>query len=309
MKPYSNTLIAVICLALCLSWIPASAEVAVESDENEIVVTAQKKLKAAIATHISTVISDQSDGQYARFAKPLCPAVIGFGEKNAAFIEKRLRAIAKAADIQTGSSKCDPNIHVLVVEDGNEMLEFLRRKHRRAFGTLTPYQRDKIQNAQGPTYNWHIVETVSADDGGSRSVAGTGFAGGASYGLLSDAGANAGRTHVKSRIAVPVRQELNHGFLLIDKAAVQGLSVVQIADYAAMRTFLQTKEGSTGITAADSILSLFDTEESAADRVQSLAPWDLALLTALYKAPTNVPARLQRSSMFQNFEKALASGE
>lgn len=309
MKSCYHALIAVCSFALSLALVSASAEAAVDSDNNEIVVTAQKKLKAAISTHISTVISDQSGGQYARFMQPLCPSVIGFGEKNAAFIEKRLRAIAKAADIRTGGANCDPNIHVLVVEDGNKMLDFLRRKHRRAFGTLTPYQRDKIQNGQGPSYNWHIVETVSADDGGSRSVAGTGFAGGASYGLLSDAGANAGRTHVKSRIAVPVRQELNHGFLLIDKAAAQGLSVVQIADYAAMRTFLQTKEGSTGIAAADSILSLFDTQDRAADRVQSLAPWDLALLTALYKAPTNMPARLQRSSMFQSFEKALASGE
>lgn len=309
MRPYWTALIVVCCLSLGPAWTHANAEAAVDSDDNEIVVTAQKKLKAAIAAHISTVISDQSGGQYARFAKPLCPSVIGFGEENAAFIEKRLRAIAKAADIQTGSANCDPNIHVLVVEDGNKMLDFLRLKHRRAFGTLTPYQRNKIQNGQGPTYNWHIVETVSADDGGSRSVAGTGFAGGAGYGLLSDAAANAGRTHVKSRIDLPVRQELNHGFLLIDKDAAQGLSVVQIADYAAMRTFLQTKEGSTGSSAADSILSLFDTEESAADRVQSLAPWDLALLTALYKAPTNRPARLQRSSMFQNFEKALAAGE
>lgn len=309
MRSYYNALVAVCSLVLSLGWVSASAKAAVDRDDDEIVVTAQKRLKAAISNHISTVISNQSGGQYARFSKPLCPSVIGFSEENSAFIEKRMRAIAKAADIQTGSTKCVPNIHVLIVEDGKEMLDFLRRKHRRAFGLLTPYQRDKIQNGPGPTYNWHIVETISADDGGSRSVAGTGFAGGASYGLLSDASANAGRSHVKSRISLPVRQELNHGFLLINKEAVQGLSVVQIADYAAMRTFLQTKEGSTGNTNADSILSLFDTKESASDRVQSLAPWDLALLIALYKAPTNTPADLQRSSMFQNFEKALAAGE
>lgn len=309
MNLFYNVLIAVCGLALSIAWIPTSAKATADRDENEIVVTAQKKMKAAISDHIDSVISDQSGGQYARFSKPLCPSVIGFSDANSAFIERRLRAIAKAADIKTGSSKCDPNIHVLVVQDGNMMLDFLRRKHWHAFGTLTPYQRDKIQSGRGPTYNWHVVETVSADDGGSRSTAGTGFAGGVSYGLLSDEAANAGRTHVKSRISLPVRQELKHGFLLIDKDAVEGLSVVQIADYAAMRTFLQTKEDSTGNIAAESILSLFDTEASASDRVQSLAPWDLALLIALYKAPTNMPARLQRSSMFQNFEKALAAGE
>lgn len=69
--------------------------------------------------------------------------------------------------------------------------------------------------------------------------------------------------------------------VVIDWPAMMGKSAIQLADYAAMRTFAKTRPVGGG-GRVDTILALFDADSTAP---AELSETDLAYLTSLYAMP------------------------
>ena len=81
----------------------------------------------------------------------------------------------------------------------------------------------------------------------------------------------------QSLISRGIRRDITTSFVLFDREGVRGKTLHQLADYAAMRVFAQTRDAS-GEQAPDSILSLFDEDALPPD---GLTAFDRAFLIGI----------------------------
>jgi len=91
--------------------------------------------------------------------------------------------------------------------------------------------------------------------------------------------------------------------VVVDIDALGGLTVTQLADYAAMRAFARTDPERLEKSSVRSILTVLDTPIGGLAPV-TLTEWDLAFLKALYGSAANRIAFQQRNEM-----KHLVAGE
>lgn len=280
------------------------------SSDEDIVVTGNKTTKDAIADFIQTTIATPKggkyQGQYARFSGAVCPKVVGLSEDNRKQVEQRMRGVAMAADMKVAGEGCAPNVYVMVVADGNEAISMLRKKRSRIFGAMPHYEKAQIANSGGPAYAWKRIQAGSADTGALQNSDDTDT-------LPSD---NMAKTdvpvmysNVKSRIKRPTKQVMTHSFLLLEKDALVDLTTVQIADYAAMRSYIDTKQGQASKAPAYSIMALFDSAQPDGKRPVSASEVDLVLLSSLYHSPADVSASMQSSAMLHRVEKELIANK
>ncbi|GAB5488462.1 MAG: hypothetical protein Pars2KO_20320 [Parasphingorhabdus sp.] len=281
--------------------------------EDEIVVIGSKEqmaeFKNLIVNHFNVSGGGRYNGQYARFARAVCPSVTGLSERQADAIRDRMRQVAKMSGIPVAAENCRPNMFVAVVEDGATEIKQLRRKKARLFNSLTHRERDKIEESGGPVYSWKATETVASDSrhnaraGSINLPAGENGAGlGAALGGASGQGQ---RTQVKSRVMRSTMEGIAYSYLLIDIDALKGISAAQLADYSAIMSLIDIDFSGDKTVPTGSMLSLFSSFEDDALRPTSLSGGDLLLLRGLYKVPANVKAPLQRSAMIHTMSEGL----
>ncbi|WP_138104563.1 hypothetical protein [Parasphingorhabdus sp.] len=272
--------------------------------EDDIVVIGRETTKAAIAEFIKTTIATpkggRHDGQYARFARPICPKVVGLSPANVEQVEKRMRGVALAADMNVAAEGCDANVFVMVVADGNEAVSMLRKKKSRVFGGLSHPERARIANSGGPAYAWKRIQTGSAETSALQNSDETQKLGPVTEVPIMN-------SNVKSNVKRTVQQSMTHSFLLLEKDALVDMTTVQIADYAAMRSYIDTRDSGNQTIPRYSILSLFDDVGANEAAPLSVSEMDLVLLSSLYNSPSDVSAKIQSSAMLQRFEKELMS--
>lgn len=261
-----------------------------------------------VLAYVNAVMMEEPEGQYAKFGGPICPSAHGFNEELTAFIEQRILALAKAAQIDTAKRDCRPNIHLMIVADGPSAIKELRQRGRTAFGRMRPYERDRIERGEGPVYKWHLINPLADDGNQNRASGGAGMANDAGSeegfaSILDNEGWNVARTNTKSRILKTVRQGISHAFIVIEKDAIISLSPIQIADYTALMALARITEGEAQSNAAPSIRTLFT--QPREDAMASLSDWDLALLKSLYKVRGNLRASQQRAAMTRSFRQVL----
>ena len=285
--------------------------------DDEIVVIGQKKKMAEfrnlIINHFRVSGGGRHDGQYARFAQPVCPSVAGLAERQIKAIEDRIRQIAEMAEIEIGKEDCSPNIFLAIVEDGGAEIKLLRDKKPRLFGTLSASARDKIEQSGGPVYSWKATQTLGSDTRHSANAGSFTFMGapnGPGGGVaLGGAQTNGQRTHVKSKIARSTTEGITYSYLLIDIKALPDVSAAQLADYAAMVSLIDIEVGRDTPVPEGSVLSLFSHIGDKSQRPDSLSSGDLLLLRGLYKVPANMSAGQQRSAMIHTMNEGLKHPE
>lgn len=242
-------------------------------------------------------------GQYPRLYRPFCPSVIGFDEKAEAALEERMRLVAGAAGIAVDPDReCRPNMHLVRVEDGPEMIRTLRRKRARsAFGWMPLHERARLERLPGPAYSWRQTFSYSAADG--LPIA----SGNAPSPFNEPANNYVTPDRANQRLREAVEVSFRHAFVLVEREALKDVTVTQLADYAVMRGLAQVREDKHRATArdADTILNLFDESIPTNERMPSIGRMDLAMLTALYAAPDDVNANRQRGQMVDTFRAVL----
>ena len=88
-----------------------------------------------------------------------------------------------------------------------------------------------------------------------------------------------------SKIYLPVRVDITQTVVLFDRAGVRGKTVIQLADYATMRSFARTKN-TGGDAPLDTILALFDPNHEPPG---GLTDFDQAYLRSVYNGIPNLP--------------------
>lgn len=245
---------------------------------NDIVITARPRPPIKVIVQRVRMITRRTGDQVARFTEPVCPGVLGIPESFAGQIKTRMAAVAKAADVPTAGPKCRPNITLLIVSDGKQLLTELKRQKTAIFNAMPTQEVERALTEAGPV---RVITTTElrSRDGNRLSPNYTqgnsdAFAGGASMLIVDSA----------SIIHLATRQDISGSLVLLDTAAVIGKTINQLADYTMMRTLTKTN----GVAHADdhTILSLFTDPTGSPP---GLTSFDATFLKALYRGPATVP--------------------
>ncbi|HEY9553813.1 hypothetical protein [Allosphingosinicella sp.] len=256
-------------------------------EANEIIVTGERDGEKTIHDFIDTVTIETSD-QMATFRADVCPAGFGLPAAYNDIVISRIREVAKQADIPVAAPDCDPNLVVIIADDGREFFDAFRKDRPTLFHALELSEIRDVRKSEGPVRAWQIVELRGSDGRKPRRI---GF-----ISIPGDPPRHVVNGHeltgvLPSRILKSTRRDLAISFVVFDLAATEGLTLTQIADHAAMRALARTKGASL---AAPTILALF---EEGGYRADGLTTWDAAYLKSLYATSNTVSASQQQSNM------------
>jgi hypothetical protein len=252
----------------------------ISTDNNrEIVVSGQKdpepeadevREQARAITHTGHVFSEP----LASFQKPVCAGVTGLPVDLATLVVDRIRYNADRVGLELGEpGKCTVNLLVSFVIDGRALLNDIGGKGGTLLAQIPKSERRALLRDEGPVHAF-VVSAYRTRDGvlAKWDTDGT-------YAVVNTQSAN-------SLILLPTRKDIEMSIVLIDIPAIDGLSAVQLADYATMRGLAKTKPVE-GDATYGTILNLFDENGLHAPE---LTNFDVAYLTTLYERPPNIAA-------------------
>ena len=232
-------------------------------------------------------------GQVARFHDPVCPIAEGLPEGHNAALEARLRELAAAAGAQISRDRrCRANLVVLVADDPEAAVAALRRRRPDIFGGLPASDISRALGAAGPVRSWRSSEI--------RRIEAAAITEQRYSALNQDVHLHHGVP--ASLLRQPTRRELRLSVVMFDLSAIDGLTLMQIADHAAMLGLSSTDD--PGQVAVPSILGLFT---NASSRAPAASRWDLFYLRALYGSDGSLAGAAQRGTLARLIERQFAS--
>ena len=281
------TLVASACaLISAFAWTaPASAQAAPAENEpsSPIIVERVRDREQEVRRFVHALTPAKVRGQLARFEGEVCPAAVGLSPRQNGLVADRIRQVAAGANVAVGKPTCDANVIVIVTKDKAAFLKRLRNVRPDYFPADWSFiKHGRLIKDPSPVAAWHIEGRRRAD---GREVP-------RDFGdflVNTNAGAS-------SRISPPVRPDFLAAIVVVDLDALEGLTPVQLADYAAMRTLVRTEPGRLGGLATDTILRVIDAPMGTPVPL-TMTDWDLRFLTAYYASGKNNYATGQRSDI------------
>lgn len=220
------------------------------------------------------------DVPLARFQDEVCPGIVGVQQDSAEAMVGLIRQNAAELGLRLGDPAiCEPNLLVAVMDDPSAYLDDLRTRRPYLFDWLGKDELQALFKTPGPAHTWTRVLTYSRD----------GIPVYHSQSLTDLPWTTMMAAH--SLIYVPVRRDIASSMVLIEKKAVQGLSVAQVADYATMRG-LSGDQAEKLDAPGETILSLFG---AGAGKPAGLTRSDKIFLRTLYSTLPNNPAAITLS--------------
>jgi hypothetical protein len=260
------------------------------SPNQTIIVTGTKTNGKTVDRYVNA-ITVPVEGQLAAFHQPICPASVGLPKAYNRVVEARLRRVATDVGLKVAGARCDPNLVLIVADQSANLIERLRKVRPDIFAGIDYSKVADVMRTQGPVRTWQAILPYGADGRPLERVSLIDFGDGPRP-MGDDSFVLQGTSDMASRISHTVRRDLVAAFVVLDLRAINGLTLTQIADYAAMRTLANTRPPSRG--ASRTILGLFD---DSTDRMSlaGLTRWDIAYLRSLYQANASLSASSQKS--------------
>jgi hypothetical protein len=229
-----------------------------------------------------------------RFQDPVCPGIVGLRQDFAEMMIGRIRENAQALGLRLADEEtCTVNILVSVLNDGRAFVNGLGERRPYLFEGLDQGQRRALFEEPGGVRSFTRVVTRTRD------------------GLHVDRRENlvdlprVTMHAAHSLIYVPTRRDIISAMVLIDRTAVGGQSVVQLADYVTMRAL--SGDSADRVAASDgTILTLFD---ESGERQAELTRADRTFLDTLYSSPPNTPAALTLARAEKRIAQAARTSE
>lgn len=256
---------------------PALAQEAGATDDIVVTGKAVEPTRSEISRQARAITRPQNfhDLPLARFEDRLCPGVIGMKADYASMVIDRIREHAERLDmwLAKDDGRCSPNFIVAFVRDGQSELAQLQRKHGHLFRDIPLHERNALLAEEGPVRVWTNTATRTRD----------GMPIPRRESLMDPPVTQMWMAH--SKIYLATREDITSVVVLFDMDQVLGKSLVQLADYAAMRGFARTRPAEADGQPMDTILALFDDEAPPAE----MTTFDRAYLAAVYNNIPNMP--------------------
>lgn len=269
----------------------ASAQGSAAPEDQAIVVTGQKESRKAIEDFVGALTRIPSYQQLSRFEHSVCPAVYGLAKAQADAIAARMRMVTKAVGVVVGGEHCTPNVLLVATSDKQAFLEELRRHRADDFG-ITDSQIRALEKQPGPGAAWQVQGPPMTEDGMDLDVD-------------PGVGQVVNRTIVGgSRITVPVHPQFDGAVVVVERKALLGLTVTQLADYAAIRALTGADPARLANSGAPTILHVLEVPIGGSAPV-TMTAWDFAFLRGYYDARRNLRTAGQRSAITDSIAKDL----
>lgn len=226
-----------------------------------------------------------------RFHRPVCLGVAGVKREFVQDFAERILANAQAAKVPLATRKCRVNALVLFTGESREELLQLQKKKPRLLGDIGPSAFKKMIESRDEAFAWHVTTIIGATGKPIQPEGNSDFSNG-------DAPIN--RSFGPSgRIALAYQVDIARAVVLIDRDATEGMSALQLADYATLRLFTPTAEVAGDIEGApETIMTLFKDREMAP---AELTRFDLAYLTSVYGVNGTARANTLYSATISGF--------
>ena len=264
---------------------PDQSGVETPSAKSEIVVRApvgSTERRIQLREMVSDLINEPRKGQtVATYFRAICPRVIGLPEAETRLIEERIRENAETlgANRRDETKNCKPNVTVIFVPASKGPPENWMTYENDMLGHLLSYQRLAVLDEHDPVRAWTFNEERGPDGAPLTNAYGQRVSGALDF-------SNSLRS--VSRLKVNTTVEISEAAVLIELASAQGKTLQQLADYASMRTFGNTRSlAPDAVPAAETILTLFRDD----DPPEGLTTFDRALISKLYSTSRRSLAR------------------
>ncbi len=237
---------------------------------------------------VSDIINEPRTGRtVATFFAAICPRVIGLPEAEGRIIEERIRENARTlgANRRNPSKNCEPNVTVVFVPEGHGPPEAWMTEENDMLGHLLSFERYEVLDEQDPVRAWTFNQDRNADGAPLTNAYGQRISGALDF---------SNPVRQLSRLRTNSTVEISEAAVMIELASAQGKTLKQLADYASMRSFGNTRSlAPDAVPAADTILTLFRDEEPP----EGLTTFDRALISKLYSTSRNALARRYYSNI------------
>lgn len=278
-------------IALSIAVQSGTAQAGPAPESEEIVVEGARNREKQIDDFVGALTEAPVTGQISRFDWAVCPAVAGLSDAQGAAVVERMRRVAQAAGIKTAPADCKPNALLIVARSKRAMIAGLREQHPAYFTGMTDSRVDRLIRDPAPAAAWHVEGRLSRD---GRVLS---WDGERDHYILE-------ATDAPSRISPASRPHFLASVLVVELDALKGLTVTQVADYAAMRTFARTDPARVESSGAPTILTILEAPMGSAVPI-TMTAWDMGFLKALYDSTGNRYAAQQRREMQRQLRKAL----
>jgi hypothetical protein len=168
----------------------------------------------------------------------------------------------------------------MVTRDKQALIEALAGRYPHFFDEQENSAR-RVARQPGPASAWHAEIMVNA--GGQALPMRGGF-------YVNQTGL------VGGRIKVPARSVFIAAAVVVERRALEGLSAIQLADYALMRALARTEPDRLTAASPPSILSVLEAPMGS-EIPLTLTRWDLGFLRGLNAAAPNLRTPQQRSEI------------
>jgi hypothetical protein len=289
-----------VCLTITGLAAPSLAQTTDHKALPEVVVEGRRDHQDAAHRFVNEITVEKED-QVAQFGEPICPLTLGLSAGYNGVITQRVLKDAKSAGVRIAGGRCEPNVIIMISDDGHQLLDRLHTDRGPLFEAMPLHDLHALLDEPGPVHAWQGVELL---DNGGFPVGVRDPNGIHGPGPLSDAPVAKG--YMPSRLQQAFRRRIDTAFVVIDAKAIDGLTLMQVADYAAMRTLAITRDPKGASMAQDSILALFD-GKSGSPKPVSLSRSDAAYLHALYATSSATLASAQKASMAESINRTLSS--
>jgi hypothetical protein len=233
------------------------------------------------------------DEPLALYQKKVCPGVTGLPQDLAELVVARIRYNVERAGLKVArNGNCSANLVVSFVLNGQKALSKYAHKTTGLLAKVPVHERKKLLRDPGPVHAWTITALRTRDGMAVQQDPHDHF-----YVVRSQS--------ANSLFLLVSRREIEISVVVIDIPAIDGMSAVQIADYATMRGLAKTLPVS-GDSTYSTILSLFDPD---APHPAELTTFDLAYLRTIYSNAPNLIAAAKLGGVKYEMRKQIEDAD
>ncbi|MFN3515626.1 MAG: hypothetical protein ACK4YM_00505 [Novosphingobium sp.] len=268
--------LASIAMAIILGGVSSLALAGATPSESEsIVVLGDRAEQAGLAADQALAITMRPGVDYPlpRRYGPICVKVFGIAPAFGNLVAERIGGNAKALGLAVAKPGCEPNLWIGFFRDSKKQVQQLRKKDPAFFATLDRLDIKRIFKGSDAVQVWHASEIRSVDGRPIPIIE------------LEVAGRKIETAYNPqysgTRLASPIRNDINATILVFDRDQANGKTVQQLADYATFRALAPVQDfAQVAPDAVPSILMLFTPGAVPPD---GLTEFDWAYLSAFYK--------------------------
>ena len=280
--------------ALAVTAGAAAAQDAQAPGDQSIIVTGRKVTKQEIKDFVRDLTPVSSAIQISRFERAVCPAAFGLPPAQAQAVANRMRRVAKSIGLAVGGDHCAPNVVVIVASDKRALIEQLAKQRPDYLGDIPNRRIAELGRQPGPAAAWQIAGPEVNADGMEINTD------------LNDAAPTNRTITPPSRLTIAARPQFDAAVVVVERAALAGLTTTQLADYAAMRAYAGADPARIRDPGAPTILRILDAPMGSAVPV-TMTSWDFAFLNSFYAGRRDVTTAAQRSAIGKKMTDDLAA--